>query len=75
MELLPGLTFETTLSFITGLMVKVLMVLLLLMSVIMVRQESLMNKVINIPLGHRLGMLTWAFFFLILILTAVVVVA
>jgi len=75
MEILPGITIDITLSIVVGLMVKILMILLLLLSVIMVRQEVLMNKVVNLPLGKNLRVLVWVFFLMTLILTTIVVIA
>ena len=75
MEILPGLSIDITLSSVVGLMVKILMLLLLLLSVIIVRQESLMNKVVNLPVGGNLRVLVWVFFVMTLILTVLVMVA
>lgn len=75
MEILPGLSIDITLSSVVGLMVEILMLLLLLLSVIIVRQESLMNKVVNLPVGGNLRVLVWVFFVMTLILTVLVMVA
>jgi len=75
MEILPGITVDITLSLVVGWMIKILMILLLLLSVIMVRQEALMNKVVNLPLGKNLRVLVWVFFLITLILTTIVVIA
>ena len=74
MEILPGVNLNIGLNFIIGVMVKILMIFLLILSLIMVRQESLMDKVVNIPLGRNFKMVVWSFFVLTLMLTAIVIV-
>ena len=64
---------NTGLNLMVGIMVKVGMVFLLILSFIMVKQESLMDKVVNIPLGRNFKMLVWSFFMLTVILTAIVI--
>jgi hypothetical protein len=73
MEIIPG--FAVGVSMIVSLMVKVSMVLILVLSLIMVRQESLMDKVVNLPIGKGLKLITWAFFALTLLTTVIVVLA
>lgn len=73
MEILPGITID--INFIIGLMIKVAMVLLLVLSLVMVRQESLMEKVIDFSIGGSLKFLTWTFCGLCLMLTVIVIVA
>ena len=60
MEIIPGVT--VSLSMIVSLMVKTSMVLFLILSLIMVRQESLMDQVVNLPTGKSLKILTWGYF-------------
>jgi hypothetical protein len=74
MEIIPGLDLNIGINLIVGIMVKVLMVFLVILSLIMVRQESLMDKVVNIPLGRNLKMVVWTFFILTLMLAAIVIV-
>ncbi len=74
MEILPGIELTAGLSFVVGIMVKILMVLLLLLSLILIRQDSLMARVVNIPLGRNLKMVVWTYFVLTLMLTAIVIV-
>lgn len=73
MEIIPGVVIS--LSMIVSLMVKVSMVLILVLSLIMVRQESLMDRVVNLPVGKSLKIVTWAFFGLTLLTTVIVVLA
>ena len=75
MEIFPGINIEVSLSLVVGIMVKMLMLILLLLSVIMVRQEALMDKVVNLPMGNTLKTLVWVFFVMTLILTTIVVIA
>lgn len=73
MEIIPGITID--LSFIVSIMVKIAMVLLLALSLVMVRQESLMNKVVNFSIGGSLRLVVWLFCGLCLSLTVIVIVA
>jgi len=73
MEIIPGVVISF--SMIVSLMVKVSMVLVLVLSLIMVRQESLMDRVVNLPVGKSLKIVTWAFFGLTLLTTVIVVLA
>lgn len=73
MEIIPGIIIN--ISTIVGFMVKISMVLLLVMSLIMIRQESLMNNVVNLPIGKSLKFMTWAFFGLMLLTTVIVILA
>jgi len=75
MEILPGIYIDISLSLVVGLMIKTLMVLILVFSVIMVRQASMMDRVVNLPIGNTLKKVVWAFFVLAAVLTFVVVVA
>lgn len=60
---------EISLSFIVGLMVKACLVILTLLSLVMVRQASLMDKVVTVPVGNWFKAVVWGFFFVSLILT------
>jgi len=73
MDILPGITLD--LSFIVGIMVKISMFLLLALSLVMVRQESLMHKVVNFSIGGSLKILVWAYSGLCLLLTVIVILA
>ena len=69
------LNAQISVSMIVGVMVKALMILLLILSLVMVRQSSLMNRVVRLPEGSNVKILTWSFFVLMLFLTAIVVLA
>ncbi len=73
MEIIPGVI--VSISMIVGFMVKVSMVLILVLSLLMIRQESLMDRVVNLPTGRSLKVITWAFFGLMLLTTVIVVLA
>ncbi|EKD53524.1 MAG: hypothetical protein ACD_61C00023G0014 [uncultured bacterium] len=56
-------------------MVKISMVLFLIMSLIMVRQASLMDRVVSLPIGKSLKLLTWGYFLFSLFVTVIVLLA
>lgn len=64
---------QITVSLIVGIMAKVMMVLLLFMALVMIRQTSLMDRVIKLPVGGGIKYLVWSFFGLQLLLTVIVV--
>ena len=66
---------QITVSLIVGVMAKITMVLLLLMFLVMLRQTSLMDRVIKLPVGGSIKIFIWSFFTLILLLTVIVVLA
>ncbi len=73
MEIIPGVSIS--LSLIVGFMVKISMVLFLIMSLIMVRQASLMDRVVSLPIGKSLKLLTWGYFLFSLFVTVIVLLA
>lgn len=73
MEIIPGVTIS--LSMIVGLMIKISMVLLTVLGIIMVRQASLMGKVVNLPVGKSLKLSAWIYFFVSLFMTVIVLLA
>jgi hypothetical protein len=74
MDIIAGINLNAGLNLLVGIMVKILMVLLLILSLVMVRQESLMDKAVNIPLGRNFKMIVWTYFVLTLMLTGIVIV-
>lgn len=66
---------QITVSMVVGVMVKMLMVLLLVMSVVLLRQASLMDREVKLPVGSKVKLLTWSYFGLMVLLTAIVVLA
>jgi hypothetical protein len=69
------LNSQITVSLIVGIMAKITMVLLLVMSLVMLRQTTLMDRVVKLPIGSSIKMLIWGFFGLVLLLTVIVVLA
>lgn len=61
-------------NLIMGIMVKALMICLSLLALILVRQDQLMAKVVDIPFGGKFKLIVWSFFLLTLGLTAIVIV-
>lgn len=60
---------------IVGIMIKISMILLLILGLIMVRQESLMDRVVNLPIGKGLKLFTWGYFLVALFMTVIVLLA
>ncbi|PIR99346.1 hypothetical protein COT86_04515 [Candidatus Collierbacteria bacterium CG10_big_fil_rev_8_21_14_0_10_43_36] len=60
---------------IVSFMVKISMILFLILSIIMVRQESLMDKVVNLPIGKSLKILTWGYFLFSFFVTVIILLA
>ena len=74
MESINNITLSQGLNVLVGIMIKVLMVCLTLMALILVRQDQLMAKVVDIPFGSKFKLIVWSFFVLTLGLTAIVIV-
>lgn len=64
---LSGIHFS--LSMVVGICVKILMIMLTMLALIAVRQASLMDKVVTIPVGNWFKSTSWIYFFVSLILT------
>lgn len=73
METILNMNFSV--SLVVGVMSKIMMILLVVLSLVMVRQAGLMGRVVNLPIGGNLKMLTWSFFTLLTLLTVIVVLA
>lgn len=71
MEELIG--FNITFDSIVNFMVTISLVLLCILSLIMVRQAGLMNRVVNYPIGGSLKALVWGFAFTCLLITVIVI--
>ena len=65
--------FNITFDMIVSFMVSVSLVLLSVLSLIMVRQAGLMNRVVNYPIGGSLKVLVWGFAFTCLLITVIVI--
>ncbi len=64
-DLITGIS----LSLVVGLMIKACLVILTSLSLVMVRQASLMDRVVTVPVGNWFKMVAWGFFLVSLILT------
>ncbi len=60
---------NVSLSLVVGLMIKACLVILTLLSLVMVRQASLMDGVVTVSVGNWFKMVAWGFFLVSLILT------
>lgn len=63
------MSIENGLSLVVGIFVKLLLGLLTLLALVTVRQASLMDKVVDVPIGNWFKVVAWGFFFVCLILT------
>jgi hypothetical protein len=61
------------LSEVVGLMVKVLMGLITLLSLVIVRQVGLMDKVVSVTVGGNIKIVAFMFFVISLVLTGIVI--
>ena len=66
---------QITVSFVVGIMSKIMMVLLLTLALVMVRQATLMDKVIKLPVGGGIKAFVWSYFIMMTLLTVIVVLA
>lgn len=71
MEIIPGLNIS--IDMIVDLMVKISMGLLCILSLIMVQQESMMDKVVSYSVGGSLKALVWGFCALCTLITVIVI--
>ncbi|MBU1200554.1 hypothetical protein KJ953_03385 [Patescibacteria group bacterium] len=71
MEFVPGI--DIGLSEVVGVMVKALLVLITLLSLIIVRQVSLMHKVVSVHVGGNIKIVAFSFFVISLVLTGIVI--
>lgn len=71
MEILPGINIGF--SDVIGVMVKILMVLITLLSLTIMRQVSLMHKVVSVHVGGNIKVVAFCFFVISLVLTGIVI--
>ena len=62
-----------SLSLVVGLLVKVSLVLLTLLSLVTVRQAGLMDRVVSVPIGNWFKGIAWGLFWTCLVLTTGVI--
>ena len=65
---------QITVSMIVAIMAKIAMVLLLLLTIILLRQTTLMDRVIKLSVGRSIKMFVLGFLALILLLTVIVII-
>lgn len=58
-----------SLSLVVGLMIKACLVIMTFLALVTVRQASLMDKVVNVPIGNWFKGLAWGFFWTCLVIT------
>lgn len=63
------MSVENGLSLVVGVLVKVCLVIVTLLALVTVRQASLMDEVVDVPIGNWFKLVAWWFFFVSLILT------
>lgn len=66
---------QITVSSIVSVMSKIMMVLLWILSAVTVRQTTLMDRVVRLPVGTNVKMFIWSYFVLMTVLTAIVILA
>ena len=71
MDIIPGV--DIGLSSVVGVMVKILLVIITLLSLIIVRQVNLMDKVVSVTVGGNIKLMAFAFFMTSLVLTGIVI--
>lgn len=71
MELVPGLVVN--LDWVVSAFVKVLLVMIFILTLIMVRQASLMDRVVNVPIGGWFKGLVWVFSLVVFLITLAVI--
>lgn len=67
------MNLEANLSLVIGIMVKISLVIMTVLSLITVRQASLMDRVVSISIGNWFKMVAWVFFLVCLVLTVGVI--
>lgn len=72
MEIIPGLTISV--DMIVNLMTEISMGLLCILSLVMVQQERMMDKVVSYSIGGNLKMLVWGFCAFCTLITVIVIV-
>lgn len=69
--IVPGINIG--LSSVVGVMVKILLSLITLLSLIIIRQASLMHKVVSVHVGGNIKIISLVFFVISLMLTGIVI--
>ncbi len=69
-----GVITGVTLSGVVEVLVKILLVMLCVMSLLVLKQVSMMNKVVNIPIANWFRVIAWGYFSVTVFVTAVIFV-
>ena len=73
-EQLLGFLSNVTLSMVVAVLVKVILLMIVLLALLVVRQVSMMNKVVSVPIANWFQFVAWGYFLFAIVLTAIVMV-
>ena len=71
MELINGIHVD--LSLIVGMLIKILLVIVSFVSLLTVKQASVMDKVVNIPIGGWVKGISWIFFAVVVFVSLLII--
>lgn len=71
MELVNGLHID--LSLVVGVLIKILLVVVCLVSLLTVKQTSVMDKVVDIPIGGWFKGVSWIFFLVVVFVSLLII--
>lgn len=71
MELVNGLHID--LSLVVGVLIKILLVVVCLVSLLTVKQTSVMDKVVDIPIGGWFKGISWVFFLVVVFVSLLII--
>jgi len=71
MELITGIHID--ISLIIGILIKVLLVIVCFVSLLTVKQASVMDKVVNIPIGGWFKGFSWIFFMVVVFVSLLII--
>lgn len=71
MELVNGLHID--LSLVVGVLIKILLVVVCLVSLLTVKQTSVMDKVVDIPIGGWFKGISWIFFLVVVFVSLLII--
>jgi hypothetical protein len=65
--------FESfNLSLIVSILEKALMIMFTVLAALLVRQVSMMNRVVNVSIGNWFSLIVWGYFFSVIVATGIV---
>ena len=71
MEQLIGTKIDV--SLIVGILIKILLVVVCLVSLLTVKQASVMDKVVNVPIGGWFRGIAWIFFMVVVFVSLLII--